>query len=223
MANIFKSLHTGHSVAEKKEKAAEVRKKEEEATLNRAIAIEEKIQLAEERRRQKTAEAVMELSMKTNDKLRRGAESINGQIQRSKENEQELLKKVELANERRMKQLQEQQEAIHEISLKKETRKEQLSLEADARHALQAKHLHSKLSEASSKREEFLLNKSAKVADLDVKKKERAAAAKQMEWEEAAKLSKELERKMNTASARKHKIMREVVKEIHEVNKGKAS
>eukprot|EP00804_Cyclotella_cryptica_P024115 CCRYP_007334-RA/>CCRYP_007334-RA protein AED:0.01 eAED:0.01 QI:2498/1/1/1/1/1/3/821/466 len=223
MANIFKSLHNSDSAAEKKEKVAEVRKKEDEATLNRAFAIEEKMKLAEERRRKKTAEAVMDLSMKTNDKLRRGAESINDQIRRSKETDQDLWKKVELANERRTKQIQEQQEALALMSFKKETRKDKFSLEADAAAQSTLKNLHTKISEASSKKEELLLNKSAKVAGLDAKKKERAAAAKRTELEEAAKLGKELERKMYAASARKDKFTRDVIQEKHAVNKGKAS
>ena len=223
MANIFKSIHTNDLNSVKTEKLEEVRKKEEEEASTRALAIETKMKSAEERREKATAQTVKQLAAKTNDRILRGAEAIQEEAKRAKDIEKKSTKKVELASQRREKQLTEKREALERLSASKEARKEQLSMKEDAAARVMQKAIHTKILEATERKEVILLNKSIKAAEEDAQRKGKSVFAKQMELEEAKQLGREVEKKHKVASARKDKMAREARKEIHEVNKSKVS
>jgi hypothetical protein len=223
MSNLFKSIDNGDLTAIKQEKALEVKNRDEALASSRAFAIDEKIKAAEERRAKATLEAVNQLSEKTKDKLRRGAEALEDKNQRSKALKVESQKKVVLAEERRIKQITEQQELSSTRFAEKEAQREKLAALEAAELKLREKALRSKLLEAELRKEELLYEKSTKIGESNNKKNKQSIMAKKMELEEAAQLKTEVENKIKSASARKDKATMETRKELYSKNNAKVS
>ena len=223
MEALFKALDQNDAAADKEDRINLLPHKEEILASNRAIAIEEKLKDAEEKRAKAIAESTQQLSEKTNGKLLRGADALKEQTARSKLIQAESERKLELANERRVKVIQQHLEASSKASFQKEARKEKQSELLRAELKVKEKTLHTKLLDANMRKEELLLEKSTKIGDwLDAK----AAAAKAATAKELKEMKLKrivVENRLKEASARKEKLVQDAAKETRDINKSKVS
>ena len=221
MVGLFKSINNNDVDVNKRERVADVKFREKELARTREIAIEDKIKSAEMRRTRANTEATKKLSEQTRDKLLRGAESIQDQTKRSKENQFKTEKKLEEANERRTKQVKDQLVASSSASARKEARKEKITALMEAELKVKEKTIHAKILDANMRKEEMLLERASKIEERHNKRKEHAVQVKQIELQEAKHLGKAVEKKLKNASARKEKITMDARKEVNEKNKNK--
>lgn len=221
MKHILNSIKLGDEFAEKKDRAAEVFKREEEAASRTALKLKEKLKLAEERKEKRLSESSEQLAVKVNDKRLRGAAVLNGELQRAKETQGESLKRVEEANRRRDLQLREQQEKLLKSATKKETAAKLALGNHTAVVKAAQKTAQSKVIAANLRREDILSSKVLKAAEDDRRKKEQAVSAAYAELEEAADRGKVIEKKMKVVSARKDTLLRAKVQEMAEANQSK--
>ena len=221
MANLFKTIDKSDLAADKRERAMEVKFIEEEKSSSKATEVDEKLKSAEERRTKASAETVEQLSAKTKDKLRRGADAIQEKHQRSKLIRVESEKKLENASQRRMEQIQAVTEASSKaFALKEQKKEKQMALEA-AQLKVQEKKINTKILKANLRKEELIMEKTAKILDSHQKKQERAVMAMQMELEEAAQLGKKVDKKLKTAALKRDQIVRESTDDLYVQNKMK--
>ena len=221
MANLFKTIDKSDLSAEKRERAIDVKFREEVNSSTIAIAVQQKLKLAEDRRMKTSAQTVEQLSAKTKDKLSRGADAIQEKHQRSKLIQLESEQKLENASQRRMEKIQAITEASSKaFALKEQKKEKQIALE-EAQLKVQKKTNDAKLLRANLRKEELIMDKTTKIAESHQRKQDRAVMAMQAELEEAAQLAKKVDKKLKTAALKREKLTKETTDDLHVQNKMK--
>ena len=109
MQHILASARLGQSAAQKMDKAADLRKQEEDEAKKRLLEIEEKIKLAEGRKKEAIAGNVEKMATVWNDKMARAADVRRQDEERAKEKNERIDTKISLAQQRRENIIREQQ------------------------------------------------------------------------------------------------------------------
>ena len=221
MKHLLTSARISESTAEKKEKAAGVRKRFDAITMKTANEINEKMALAEERKEDIMAKKVEKMATETNEKKRRGAEALNDQRRRAIEMIEESLKKVESATQRRENRIREQQQSLIESATKKERFATEKQKENERAARVMQRMIQSKLLSANARREEIVVSRVTKASESDQKKKERAKLAHYKTLDDVAQLDRETKAKMKKVALRKDRILKEIVTEMRDLNQSK--
>lgn len=221
MKNILTSVRISESAADKKEKATDVLKRQEEYAKVAAKKIEAKLALAQERKENGIAEQLEKLSTKANDKMRRGAESVTEKETEAKMTAKTIEDKLNMASQRREQKLREQQQQLQKASAKKEARVASVGDDQEKAARVMQNAIQSKLLTASARKEHLLASKVHKVTTDAKKKEDRATMAHYKSLEDASKLNDEIITKLKEAAQRKDKITQESAKILHCQNMSK--